>query len=159
MRITLFVCLADVWSAGLNASGSPLTESNWPQFAAGRPRSEHQYQSADRWRARRMSRGKRRFPVTAGHRQSSWGDNVFSPHDQFGQVEPGKKGIVLRGRTKGARVPSTKWKVLLPGFNLRKVRWEHVVHQVNLPGPFTSRILTPPRPRGRWRARLCVHRE
>jgi outer membrane protein assembly factor BamB len=130
------VAVLALWN-GLALSGGLAAEANWPQFRGPGARGiSPSTNLPDQWSSTNNVAWKAEIPGRGWSSPIVWGDRVFvTTAVNSGTSEPPKKGLYLGGERPNAPRPEHEWKVLCLDLSTGKVRWEHVVHRGEPPGP------------------------
>ncbi len=112
-------------------------QSNWPQFRGPGARGiTTNANLPEHWSARENVAWQAEIPGRGWSSPIVWGDRVFvTAAVNSGTNEPPKKGLFLGGERPNAPRAEHEWKLVCLDLSSGKVRWEHVVHQGEPPGP------------------------
>jgi outer membrane protein assembly factor BamB len=122
---------------GLDLSGAPAGEANWPQFRGPGARGiTTNMNLPEHWSAAENVAWKAEIPGRGWSSPIVWGDRVLvTTAVNSGASEPPKKGLFIGGERPNAPRAEQEWKVVCLDLTSGKARWEHVVHRGEPPGP------------------------
>jgi outer membrane protein assembly factor BamB len=135
-KALLVITAVALWG-GLDAPSLLAREANWPQFRGpGAQGISTSTNLPEQWSAAENVAWKAEIPGRGWSSPIVWGDRVFvTTAVDSGASESPKKGLYLGGERPNAPRPEHEWKLVCLDLSSGKMRWEHVVHRGEPPGP------------------------